>query len=230
MNGQLTPIKRITALYVLFFAVIIASIALMFTSAAFKSGFETGMRDAVRMKSGDKAGDRVNIVYELAAIPGDFEFSIPVYADTAGGVTINARPSTMDVKVESIADAPVKGLGIPTLFTALSSLMYLAIFVIIFIILTSLRRSVKQGSLMSREVIPLTRWIGILLICASLFWSLGGYLESRALASYFEGSGFMLHSSFPFDTIQIITGILVFVIAEIFSIGYRLSEEQKLTI
>lgn len=229
MGNRLTPIRRITALYVVFFAVIILSIVLSFSSTAFREGFQTGQSDAVRMMSGgSEAG--MNIIYDLRAVPENHEFSIPVYGKHGSGVQINGRSSVMDVEVVSQPGVKVKGLGIPTLFLILAAFMYLAVFVIIFMILTSLRSSIKQGGLMWKEVVPLTRSIGILLICASLSWSLSGYLESRAVAPYFEESGFEIITSFSVDGIQIIMGVLVFFIAEVFSIGYRLSEEQKLTI
>lgn len=225
MRKKFTPIQRITALYVVFFVVIAASIIMGFASPAFRESFQTGWSDASRVG----AGDTVSIVYDLPVVSESMDFSIPLHVGH-GGVGISGRPSMMDVEVTSEPGAKVEGLGVTTLFFLLSALMYLAVFVIIFMILTSLRSSVKQGSIMSREVIPLTRSIGILLICASLLWSFSNYLERRAVAPYFAGSGFDLSASFSIDAIQIITGVLIFFIAEIFSIGYRLSEEQKLTI
>ena len=72
--------------------------------------------------------------------------------------------------------------------------------------------------------------IGILLIAASLLFSLMSWLEARAAAPYFAGSPYAINTAFPFNFGEIIMGVLIFIIAEIFSISSTLSEEQKLTI
>ena len=97
-------------------------------------------------------------------------------------------------------------------------------------ILASLRRSIRTDTGFQRSNVVRTRLIGVLLIAASLLFSLSSWIECRAVASYFAGSQYALNTSFPFDFTEIITGVLILVMAEVFVIGNSLSEEQKLTI
>lgn len=215
-------------LYVVFFAVIAFSVVMMFTSPANREAFYTGMSDADRMFDNKESGMRTQIMYDIDGYPEGMNFPLTLYI--GNDATIYGRPSRMDLEIVSPSKLEAGGLGWSMFFLVLSALMYISVFVIIFIILTSLRRSVRQGNLMERRVVPLTRSIGILLIGASLLMSLSVYLERKALIPYFIASGFSISTAMSFDFVQIITGILIFVIAEIFSIGYGLSEEQKLTI
>lgn len=112
----------------------------------------------------------------------------------------------------------------------LAMLIYAAIFVILFVIIGSLRKSIRNDDVFRKSNIALTRAIGILLIAASLLFSLMSWLEARAAAPYFAGSPYAINTAFPFNFGEIIMGVLIFIIAEIFSISSSLSEEQKLTI
>lgn len=223
---KFTSLQRITALYVIFFVVL--AIGAFPLAEAFRDGWKAGYNDAVKVKRSETQGKSAEILYEVPVIYQGLSFDIPVY-DSAG-TQVNARPSALDLEIITPDGQEIKGLGGSMAFVVISGVMYIAVFVIIFIILTSLRGSVKRGELMKKSVIVRTRAIAILLICASLSFSLSRYLENRALNGFLAGNGFSISVQFPFDFLQIGTGILIFVIAEIFAIGHKLSEEQRLTI
>ncbi len=223
---KFTSLQRITALYVLFFVVI--AIGIFPLAESFKDGWKAGYNDAVKVKRSETQGKSAEIIYEVPVVYQGLSFDIPVY--NSGGVEVHARPSAVDLEIVTPEGEEIKGLNGSMFFVIIAGGMYIAVFVIIFIILTSLRGSVKRGGLMKRSVIVRTRAIAILLICASLSFSLSRYLENKAMSGFLAGSGFSISVHFPFDFLQIGTGILIFVIAEIFAIGHKLSEEQRLTI
>jgi len=223
---KLTSLQRITALYVIFFVVL--AIGAFPLAEALSDGWKAGYNDAVKVRSSEMDGKSAEILYEIPVIYEGHAFDIPVYSK--GGVEVNGRPAALDLEVVTPDGSEIKGLNGSMAFVVISGIMYIAIVVIIFIILTSLHKSVKRGELMKKSVVARTRAIAVLLICASLSFSLSRYLENKALTGFLSGNGFSISIQFPFDFLQIGTGILIFVIAEIFAIGYKLSEEQRLTI
>ena len=50
------------------------------------------------------------------------------------------------------------------------------------------------------------------------------------VAPCLEGTAYVVNPSFPFIFSELLMGVVIFVIAEIFSINATLTEEQKLTI
>jgi hypothetical protein len=229
MMTKKQTLRRLTLLYVIFFAVIAISLVLSFDSS-FSEGFNTGYNDARRLVDNGISRDKFQIVYNLAGKTSDMDFDIPVYASGDGSLAINARPSMIDIEAVSRDGNAIGGISCTLVFGILSGLTYTAIFVVIFVILSSLRKSIRTGDVFNRSNILRTRLTGILLIGASLLMSLAAWLESRALAPYFEGSSLGINTSFQFNFTEIIIGVLIFVVAEVFAIGSSISEEQKLTI
>jgi hypothetical protein len=230
MRTKKQTLRRITLLYVVFFVVIAISLVLTFNTSAFSEGFNTGYNDANRIMRGGPAGDKVQIVYDLSGRASDMDFDIPVYSSEDGALSINARPSKIDIEAVSKEGEGLTGMSYTTIFIALGAITYAAIFVVIFLILRSLRRSIRTEEMFDRANIARTRLTGILLIGGSLLMSLASWLDSRAVASYFEGSGLAINTAFAFNFTELIIGVLIFVIAEVFAIGYSISQEQKLTI
>lgn len=227
---QKSRLRRLTVLYMVFFAVIALSLLRTFTSRFAGEDFNTGWNDARRMVANPYPDDpRVEIMYELRTATSDVGFDTEVYSSPDGDTRINARPSTLDIEAVTSAGEGI-GFGGSMIFVVLVAACYVAIFVIIFVMLGSLRRSFRRDDPFRRRSVALTRVIGALLIVSSLLISTMTWLDARAVAPYFEETGFAINTSFPYDFAQIITGVLIFVIAEIFSIGSSISEEQKLTI
>lgn len=227
MDLKKKTLRRLTVLYVVFFVVIGVSVALTFNS---NGGFTVGRTDAHKMfEQGLREGMTGNIIYDVRVSTVQTDFNEPLSGEM-GDPWVSARPSAVDVKIISEKGDHLPGTTAALWFAFLSALVYASIFVVIFMILRSLRRSVRTDNVFGRHNIVWTRLIGVLLIVGSLLLSLSSWLDSRAVAPFFEGSGYEINTSFPFDFGQLIMGVMVFVVAEIFVIGYTLSEERKLTI
>lgn len=233
MKSKKTILRRITVLYIIFFAVIAFSIVRSFSRLS-GDDFNTGMNDARRMIKKEMPTDkRVEILYDLQATTSKIGFEIPVYTEKTDGIEIYARPSSLDIEATVPAGVSFGGISHSSynlIYWAIAVLIYVAVFVILFIIIGSLRKSIRNDDVFRKSNIALTRAIGILLIIASLLFSLISWLEATATAPYFAGSPYQINTAFPFNFSEIIMGVLIFIIAEIFAISTSLSEEQKLTI
>ena len=227
MKSKKTILRRITTLYVVFFVVI--AFGIVRTVSRFSGeDFNTGRNDA-RMAD----GRNVELMYDLRVATSTTGFDIPIYRNAADSVTMYARPSLLDLEAvmpagSSSGTSAFNSYSI--VYGLLAMMTYAAIFVILFVIIGSLRKSIRNDDVFRKSNIALTRAIGILLIAASLLFSLMSWLEARAAAPYFAGSPYAINTAFPFNFGEIIMGVLIFIIAEIFSISSTLSEEQKLTI
>lgn len=221
-------------MYIVFFVVI--AFGLVRTVSRFSGeDFNTGRNDARRMAVEEMgvAGQNVELIYELPTATSTMGFDIPVYSDESAGIAMYARPALLDVKASMPVGVSLGGISFNSYglaYSLLVTIIYGAVFVILFIIIGSLRRSIRNDDVFKKSNIALTRAIGILLIAASLLFSLMSWIEARALAPYFAESSYRINTAFPFNFGEIIMGVLIFIIAEIFSISSSLSEEQKLTI
>ncbi len=233
MNSRKVILRRITALYVVFFVVI--AIGAVRSLGLGGDAFHTGLNDGRRMYAEQQRSDRSTwMIYDVGMATSAVGFDVPVRRDTtAGGTTVYARPASLDFKVSVSGQEPFAGRTLDNLRMLcgiLSVLIYAAVFVILFIVIGALRRSIRNDSGFSRTNIALTRVIGLLLILASLLFSLTLWLEARMVAPYLEGTAYVVNTSFPFNFSELLMGVVIFVIAEIFSINATLTEEQKLTI
>lgn len=233
MKSKKTILRRITVLYIIFFAVIAFSIVRSFSRFS-GDDFNTGRNDAKRMIKKEMPTDKqVEILYDLHTTTSKSGFEIPVYTQQQDGIEIYARLASLDIEATVPAGVSFGGISASSynlIYWTVAVLIYVAVFVILFIIIGSLRKSIRNDDVFRKSNIALTRAIGILLIIASLLFSLISWLEATATAPYFAGSPYQINTSFPFNFSEIIMGVLIFIIAEIFAISTSLSEEQKLTI
>lgn len=234
MKSRKVILRRVTALYVIFFVVIAAGVVR--TVSRFSGeDFNTGINDARRMRaaSNTDGGRSMELLYEVRLATSNADFCLPVYRNGDDSVTIYARPVVFDLRADSPEGEQVFG-SLPKRYgmiaVGVATLAYVAIFVILLVVINSLRRSIRRDDVFRKSNISLTRAIGILLICASLLFSLASWIDARAVAPYFEGGPYAVNTAFQFNFSEIMLGVLIFIIAEVFSISSSLSEEQKLTI
>lgn len=222
MQTKTKSLNRVTLLYCLFF-VVIAICALM----SFNDIIRTSKKDALRLFSQDK-GREVSIIYDIPVSTSDSDFNIGISNDEDGVDRVNARASRLDVEV--VSKDSLRYSGLTMALSVIIFLSYLAIFVFLFLMITSLRGSIKRDdNTFSKRVIIMIRAIAVMLIAASLISSLIVYLESASVASMLAGSGYKV-ASFQLNLQELIAGIMIFVIAEVFSIGNKIGEEHKYTI
>ena len=106
----------------------------------------------------------------------------------------------------------------------------LSILILVALIINILRKSVRDEQPLPGRIIIYTRAVGFLLILAEVCTGVGFYIYQSTTRTFLEDSPLQVAASFPLNYWNIVMAILVLFSAEVFSIGSRLSEEQKLTI
>lgn len=120
--------------------------------------------------------------------------------------------------------------GFAYLLSMLTGVAYLAVFILIALIINSLRKSIRDEQPLRHGNIGRTRAIGILMLVAALSESFMKYINIREAATLLQGSALQVDTTFPLNYWNIIVGILMLFMAEVLVVGTQLSEEQKLTI
>ena len=109
-------------------------------------------------------------------------------------------------------------------------LLYLGIIVLMFVIIHSLRRSIREERTLDKRNVWYLRTIGLLTILAELISDTVNWAMNSRAAELLAGSGYTVNTEFRISYAMIIMGILILFAAEVFAVGQNLSEEQKYTI
>lgn len=227
-------LKRVRVLYWVLFTFIIAIVAA--NIYAFASGFSHGV--AMGVKNMEKGYGAESVFdYDVHNGARYLDFPIIVAAAPDSSVVMSAKVHSYDIitqgKPGTELYTPGKTASSVLTFTWL--FCYIAIFILLFNVLGSIKNSLKRNTVFSRRIIGYTRWIGALLIAASLMMEAATYLSHMHTADMVEKIGVApaveLSYAFSVSSVtEIITGVMVLFLAEVFAIGYDMTEEQKLTI
>ncbi len=221
--------KHLLIIYIIYFAVLVIGFL-----ASFVPGFSRGWENAENDLAEEERSGSGRSYYVSVPLATSFERELPLEGlpenVTADIERIHLRVRmpeeyTVDTAFRTIADN-----GYAYLLLAVSGLAYLAIFVMIALIINSLRRSIRDEQPIRHSNIVRTRWIGVLILVAEASSTLIQHINHLKAAQLLEGTQLEVAGSLPFDYWNIIVGVLFLFMAEIFTIGTQLSEEQKLTI
>ncbi len=225
MQHKSKILLRLNILYGVFLVLLFVSIGSTFFNRDFQAGLQEGFRQSMEACLPDNAKTDMYPEIALERIPG--KYGIPVTCPTDTNVSIAVRVTQIDASIKgdySPSRSVITGFAL-----TLSVFCYVIIVVILSLILHSLRKSIRQGNVFNRDNIKLIRAIAILIISSSLLSSLGHYIEIRQIIKLFAGTEWHpVWSGMEYK--EIILGLVILVIGEIFAAGYDLSEEQKLTI
>ncbi|WP_298614417.1 DUF2975 domain-containing protein [uncultured Odoribacter sp.] len=216
MTSKRKIIFRLNILYAIFLGLIITFLVTNINSNDFKKGTE------------DK-NSLLNTYYNIPVVPLPSEYDIPIQYNADSTLKITAQITAANIKINKSEISSQKIQVWSIILQLFSGTCYIAICTILFVVLFSLRNSLRHDNLFNRDNIKLIRAIGILLIASSLLCNLAYYLEAQSLSDLLKGTS-LLTSVDIYEFGDLFAGILILVIAEIFAIGYDLSEEQKLTI
>ena len=97
-------------------------------------------------------------------------------------------------------------------------LIYLAIIVLRFMIIHSLRRSIREERTLDRRNVWYLRTIGLLTIAVELIGNIVDWIMNRRAAVLLADSGFTVDTSIHISYLMIIMGILILFTAEVFAI------------
>lgn len=224
MQTNKRALRRLNILYFTFFSIIVIGVIVVICSSDFQTGFKEGFAEGQQLEKGHPVSGRS--LYELPVVRKEKDI---IFHPLDSTLTARGRIASVDITFQGKSIPPRYVLSWGFLLQLASLACYAGIFIIIFIILSSLKRSIKNKDMFNRGNIMLTRAIGFLLIIATIAVNAAAYLECREAAQLLAGSDLEIAAT-TFDFSGIITGLLILVIAEIFAIGYDITEEQKFTI
>lgn len=227
-------LKRVRVLYwVLFIFITIVVAANVY---AFASGFSHGVAMSVKNMEKGYSAEAV-LDYDIHNGARYIDFPINVGTSSDSSIVMCARVHSYDIITKGKPGAELYSPGKTTssVLTFAWLFCYIAIFILLFNVLGSIKNSLKRNTVFSRRIIGYTRWVGALLITASLLSEAATYLSHMHTAYMIGkiGASGALELSYAFSVssvTEIITGVMVLFLAEVFAIGYDMTEEQKLTI
>lgn len=239
MQNKKSLLQRMLVIYITFFVLLAAGLAhsvLPNFSKGYNEGTTLGQDIARSWASGSP-----RLIFMLGEVPlaEKEEYQISGLDTLSGAkVTSSVRHLDLTVALPAEPDANPMGLafsavgGSPWIYliTMLSSVSYLAIIVLMFMIIHSIRRSIKEERTLDNRNVWFIRTIGILTIFVELGHDLSAWYMSSRAAELLVGSNVMIDTTLSISYPTIIMGILIIFTAEVFAIGQNLSEEQKLTI
>lgn len=109
-------------------------------------------------------------------------------------------------------------------------LLYLGIIVLMFVIIHSLRRSIREERTLDKRNVWYLRTIGLLTILAELISDTVNWAMNSRAAELLAGSGYTVDTGFHISYAMIIMGILILFAARGLRHRQKPSEEQKYTI
>ncbi|WP_290540780.1 DUF2975 domain-containing protein [Alistipes sp.] len=237
MQNKKSLLQRLLVIYITFFIVLAASIAhgiLPNFSRGAAEGVELGNNIAEKQKAGSP-----RMIYMLDDIRVTQQPETAVDITPAPGMEIKANIRKLGLVVEQNApDASLLGLAFRSIggsiwlyaLVMLCPILYLAIIVLMFVIIHSLRQSIREERALDKRNVCYLRAIGVLTILTELISDTVDWAMNRRAAELLAESGYTVDAGFHVSYAMIIMGILILFAAEVFAIGQNLSEEQKLTI
>ena len=229
MQNKRRLYKHLMIIYVFYFVALV--IGFLSTIAP---SFSSGWREAQQTMDTDFTQGDVRTYYVYAPLRASGS-ELP--AVEGGGantsvsvVNVRLRVTVPDKYTVSNTLKVMANNGFAYLLSMLTGVAYLAVFILIALIINSLRKSIRDEQPLRHGNIGRTRAIGILMLVAALSESFMKYINIREAATLLQGSALQVDTTFPLNYWNIIVGILMLFMAEVLVVGTQLSEEQKLTI
>ena len=222
---------RLGILSVLAIVIYIVLILSSFVSGVddFMLGFEEGMKKASSMKEKNISSEKPKTVYflDLKAEP---DFS--TFPDSVNNLKENKQTEIRYHKAQAHY-VEFTGTGGQVLFYQISqillSLITLVIITLIPLFFIKLNGRLKKEQVFDQTNIRYMRWIGSLLLLYYLVSFLGNWVVYSMNIQMFEFADYTIQFEQP-GLIWVLLGVVVLLFAEVLSRGYKLKEEQDLTI
>ncbi len=239
MQNKKPMLQRMLAIYVIFFAVLATGLAHS-VWPNFSKGYDEGAvigRDIAR----NWASGAPRSIFTLFEVPLSAKTPVRLDgADSLAGIRLVPTPRRIDLAADLPADAGSSPLHLALssiggnpwfyLITVFRALAFVAIVVLMFLIIHSIRRSIREEHTLDRRNVWYLRAIGSLTILTELLNDVMTWRMSVRAAELLAPYGEAIDTAFHVSYANIILGILVLFTAEVCAIGQNLSEEQKFTI
>lgn len=145
-------------------------------------------------------------------------------------INLVVERSAPDSSVMCLAFSVLGGSPWVYLLVMMGGLSYLAVIVLMFAIIISIRKSIKEETTLANRNVWCVRIIGLLTIFSELSKDFYIWIINSKAAEVLANTQIAVDTTFTVSYSNIILGILIIFTAEVFAIGQNLSEEQKFTI
>lgn len=236
MQNKKIYLQRLLVIYITFFVILVGGFVWDIIPNL-TQGIEEGTRVGNEMASDyEQVSPKAHYLFWNIPIEQSDSFSIPTEVENR---EIVGQISTLSFSVKepaeerSIVHMAFAAIGNSPLIYALmigSALCFPVIVVLLFFIIRSVRRSLREELPVGKNNAWLLRAIAALTILTELLGQLGMWLMNSKAAEILAGSGYVVKTGFQFNISTLVMGILLLFAAEMFEIGRELGEEQKLTI
>lgn len=228
--------RHLLLIYVFYFAALLAGFIHSFVpnvSTGFTRGWQVATED---LQMQEKLGIDQCTYFLATALEYDrYGRTFPVETKHSG-LSVEAQYTEANLLVKTSEESDpelvrkLNRINYTLLLFGPALLAKLSILILVLLIINILRKSVRDEQPLPAKIIVYTRTIGFLLLFTELCSGFGIYIYRHTAHLLLEGSALQTGTSFPLNYWNIVMAILVLFSAEVFSIGSRLSEEQKLTI
>ena len=234
MHNKKSLLQRLLVIYIAFFSILTISVVHN-VFGEYGDAFMSGWNKATIDEQIEANGGKVAYAESIYSIK--IENKIPVAIETIevpiDNLDIHAVTSHVDITLTDHTAGwdDFKSSNIITMLLALLYIGFLiTIITLMFKIINSIRRSIKEEEVLSSKNIWYMRNIGILTIVITLMDNLIEYGFQLEAAQVLANTNLIVDTTFSISYAPIIMGIIIIFTAEVFAIGHNLSEEQKLTV
>lgn len=237
MEHKKAYLRRLLVIMIAFFGVLIGGFLLDIVP-----NFTRGLSEGARV------GHQIVDAYEQEEPRSQYLlWNVPICASDPFSIQTNdpdrrvvGQISTLTLSVqeplgedESMTRIAFAAIGnSPTIYALMigSAFCFPVIILLMYFIIRSVRRAIRQERPLSKNNVWLLRSIALLTILSELLSQTGLWLINTKAAEVLAGTGYTVDVAFHLNYSTLIMGILLLFAAEVFVIGRDLGEEQKLTI
>lgn len=228
-------LKRLYTLYfVLIISIVWAMLASVFSVDAVES-FKDGYRsagDAIVNENEKNYREWKGMVFSNDSKMG-MEGTITCGTLSDSTSQIICIPEEMKVRIINTSKLPkaFHDYNLALLITSiLVSVAMVVMLALLYKLLRRMKKALKAGMAFSMRVANVLKSLGITLISMDLLASLAYYFHNQAVQAVIEPYGYHVQKMWDTDFISIIFGIALLLVAEFLKIGYKMQEEQSLTV
>ncbi len=234
MHNKKSLLQRLLVIYIAFFSILTISVVHN-VFGEYGDAFMSGWNKATLDEQTEQSGGKVAYKESLYSIKLDHNAPIAIENGDIKGADLDIKMTASHINI-TLTDhtSTWDNLKSSDLITILLALLYMCflitIITLMFKIINSIRRSIREEEVLSPKNIWYMRNIGILTIIVTLMDNLIEYGFQLQAARILITTNIPIDTGFNISYSPIIMGIIIIFTAEVFAIGHNLSEEQKLTV
>lgn len=232
---------NLKTLYVLYFVLVISVVFTIGASVFNKESFESfadGYNSGRDIGNDPEKGERPGYTKWYGMIfPIDVEKSVD--SEITCGTLAPDTPQVL-LSLRQMKASVINTEALPASFhyfngaMVIGSLIVTVLMIYLLVLLVKLflrmRKSIKAGMAFSMGVVKVLRSLGIVLIAVSFLSTLCYFFHNKAVQIVIAPYDYKVDSYLDMDYTLIIFGVSLLVMSEFLKIGYKMQEEQSLTV